>query len=759
MAVSRIALAAAFLGLGTTAARPQDISVTAEGGETVLFRADAVVRETADGPIVATGNVRANYGGRYLTADQVIYDPRTEIVTASGNVAIYEETGEVYFADEVDLTEDLGTGVATNFSALLAGDSRLAGSSVSRQPGRNDLNNAVYTACEVCTEEGNDRTPTWQIKALRVTQDEEEKVIRFRNAFVEVLGVPIFYTPYFQIADPSVERQSGFLTPSIGTSSRRGFEAEVPYYWSISDYQDVTFSPRLMTDLGVLAKGEYRLRTHDGGVVIQPGIINPSGGDTTQLADIPDTRWHFFGNAFKELDDDWQAELDVNFVSDDLYLREYDIEPEGELRDAVDILQPDRLTSELALTRRRPDSFTDVSAITFQSLRRRDDDSYSADALPRITHQRSFGVPRIGGELSVLGNFLYLNRQTGLDTARGVLSATYEKAYTTRSGHRLRGFAQLRGDVYRFEDANLGIESCRPRSDAENAPLLDNRGRPCIGTLPREGTDDGFTTTRVLPTVGAEWSMPLVKLTDSATYIIEPRVQLALSPDKDYSRDVFNEDSQFFQFDTVTLFDWSKSSGFDQWEDGQRLNVGISGTAVYGNGVTLSGLLGQQFRVSETTAFDRDTGLGDTQSDYVGNLDLRVGSRFSFDNRFRFDKDNFTLNRAESNLRANVGRLSGNLSYLRVETQNLENVSATAGSGRRDEYLTTALAYRLTDRWTIGGNWREDLENGATTAQTLLLRYQDQCTIFTINYRFDNTTVAGLDQNRSLTFNIDFTGF
>ncbi|WP_031548819.1 LPS-assembly protein LptD [Parvularcula oceani] len=752
MAISRGALVTALLALGTSsAAALQDIVVTEDADETVLFQADAVVRQTVDSPIIATGNVRATFGGQLLTAQRVEYDPDSDLVTAYGEVAIYDEDGQVYFADEAQLTGDLADGVATNFSALLAGDSRLAGSSVVRRAsGENDLNNAVYTACEVCTEEGDDRTPTWQVKALRVTQDEDDKVIRFRHAFVEVLGVPVFYTPYFQIADPSVDRQSGFLTPNIGTSTRTGFEVEIPYYWAISDYQDITFSPRHLTELGTLLKGEYRLRTHDGGLVVQSGFIDSNDDDVATELDPNAFRWHFFGSAFKELRDDWLMQVDINVVSDKGYLRTYDIEPEGELRDAVDVIQPDRLINELAFTRRLPDSYTDISAIAFQSLRFADDNDFQADALPRITHIQDLEVPGLGGDLEILGNFLYLNRPGGLDTTRGITSLTYERQHTTRGGHRFTGFAQLRGDIYRFEDADLGIESC---NTGEGTPSELNRYENCRETLPRNGEDSGFTTARFLPTVGAEWSYPLARLTDGATYILEPRVQVAVSPEKDFSTDVFNEDSQFFQFDTVTLFDWSKASGFDQWEDGQRLNYGLSATAVYPNGLTMSGLVGQQLRIDESNAFDPDTGLGQTTSDLVGNLDIRFGRHFQLDNRFRVDDQDLTLRRAESALRASVGPVSTNLSYLRTETQEL------GITDERDEFLSAALAYRLTDKWTVGGAWRENLASGETTAQSLLLRYTDQCTIFTVNYKFDNTTGGGFDQNRSLTFNVDFTGF
>ena len=781
MAVSRGALAAALLTIGTTSVLGQDLVVTDEADETVVFQAEAVLRDDEASPIVATGNVRATFGGRLLTAERVVYDPATDVVTAYGSVAIYEADGTPFFADEVTLTGDLADGVATNFSALLDGDSRLgASSAVRRRDGRNELNNAVYTACEVCAADGDAKAPTWQIKALRVTQDTEDQVIRFRNAVIEVLGVPVFYTPYVQVPDPAVERQSGFLFPRIGNSTRRGIEAEVPYYLAISDHQDITFNPKFMSELGTLVQGEYRVRTHDAGAVIQAGLIGAEDGVPEA---IPDLRGHVFASAFKDLPDGWRAQIDVNLTSDDDYLQFYDVEPEGSLQDGLDVIRPDRLVSEIAFTRRTDRSLTDISAISFQSQRSEDDDDFQADALPRITHQRDYDV--LGGELTLLGNLLYLNRTAGLDTSRAVATATFERTHTTRGGHRFRGFAELRGDVYRFEEADQGVDGCNV-SDVAGAPRVGflDRFENCRLALPRDAEDDGFTTAHLLPTVGVEWSYPLAKTTEGATYIVEPRVQLVASPETDFGEDVFNEDGQFFQFDDVTLFDWTKGTGFDLYEDGQRVNVGLAGTAVYRNGLTVSGLVGQQYRLQKTDAFadDRpvfvrdpvtgvvvrdpetneplvaravvnDTGLGDETSDFVGNLDIRYNANLALTNRFRFDKDDLTLDRGETTMRGRYGRLSGALSYLRVERQ------ALGTAGERDEFLTASAAFELSDKWTIGGGFREDLDRGDATARNLLLRYRDQCTLITLNYREDNTRGLAFGTDRSILLDIDLLGF
>ena len=56
--------------------------------------------------------------------------------------------------------------------------------------------------------------PLWQLKAVRVTHDQAEHKMEYRDAWLEIYGVPIAYTPYFSHPDPSVKRQTGLLVPN-----------------------------------------------------------------------------------------------------------------------------------------------------------------------------------------------------------------------------------------------------------------------------------------------------------------------------------------------------------------------------------------------------------------------------------------------------------------------------------------------------------------------------------------------------------------
>ena len=120
-----------------------------------LITADEINYDQELGVITAVGNVEVSRDERVLLADTVSYNERTDVVTASGNVSLLEPSGEVLFADFVELTGDLQEGVVQALKVLFAdGRTRMAAVSGQRVEGRRTvLNNAVYSPCELCQKD------------------------------------------------------------------------------------------------------------------------------------------------------------------------------------------------------------------------------------------------------------------------------------------------------------------------------------------------------------------------------------------------------------------------------------------------------------------------------------------------------------------------------------------------------------------------------------------------------------------------------
>lgn len=705
---------------------PAAAPVPAAEQSEVLFEADIVTRETETSPILAEGNVRAYFGNRYLRADRLSYNPETDIVVAEGNVSITDENLETAFAGRVELTGDLRDGVAENFSALLAENARMAADTAVRKQGaRTQLTRALYTACDVCQEDGDSKVPTWRVRALRVTRDEERKVVRFHHAFFEIKGVPILYTPFLQGPDPSVERQSGFLTPVIGASSRLGFNLELPYYLAISNHQDATFYPKYTSNDGMLWQGEYRKRDVSGYHVWQAGVIDFANDAVDEngnpFVDTPGVRWHFFGRGYRNFGDKWTAGYDVERVSDDTYLRRYDVERRGDLRQEIVTSNTNRLRSN-AYARWR-DGGTEFTANTylFQGLRAADDSSLTPYVLPLLNFRHDFQWEIVGGRAYLNANFASLQRTSGVDDQRFTASAYWEREYLTENGHRFGAFGEMRGDIYYFHDLNEGTES-----------------------IPGIPGDDNELVARIAPTAGIEWSYPLTRRLGGARLFIEPRVQVIASPANRNPTAILNEDSRSVEFDYAGLFEYNKSTGFDAFEDGQRANIGVTASAVFDNGLTVEASVGEQFRLQNTAAFDPSSGLSEKRSDIVGALNLRYKNIVGIENRFRIDDDDGAIQRAESFAYLNVWRFSGSVSYVRLNEEN-----ALDDLIRREE-LNGTMRVKLTKHWSTGAGWREDMLAGRTISQDFVVGYVDECTTVDLIYRRDFTRDVGLPPDDAL---------
>ncbi|MGZ8409280.1 MAG: LPS-assembly protein LptD, partial [Hyphomicrobium sp.] len=317
-AVGQAALAALLL-CQSGAVRAADLDVPED--EPIVFTADELTFDQERETVRATGNVEIVYGERILLADEITYLKSQDLIVATGNVALVDVTGHVLFADRVEVTGDLREGVLENLRAILADGARFAAIGARRTDGNlTEMRKAVYSPCFLCPEEPT-RSPLWQIKAVKVVHDEKQKVIEYRDAWLELAGIPVLYTPYLSHPDPTVERKSGFLFPTFGVSSDLGVLGGIPYYWAISDDKDATFTPIYTSEQGPVLAAEYRQAMRRGWLSIR-GSGTYYGSDST-VEDVPDVRGHVFSEFRYDIDDTWRGGIDFNRASDDTYLRRY----------------------------------------------------------------------------------------------------------------------------------------------------------------------------------------------------------------------------------------------------------------------------------------------------------------------------------------------------------------------------------------------------------------------------------------------------
>ena len=190
--VAAPALAAALLLAAQTAPAQTPDPNSPEQSPSVLT-SDTLTYDTENETVTASGNVEISTGKRRLLADEVRYDQRADKMRATGNVVLIEPNGDAIFGKEVEVTGDLQEGFVQAVGMLLEDDSRIAANRADRSGGnRVDFDRAVYSPCPLC--ENGESGPLWQIKARHVVLDEKAQTVTYRDARMELFGVPIAYS-------------------------------------------------------------------------------------------------------------------------------------------------------------------------------------------------------------------------------------------------------------------------------------------------------------------------------------------------------------------------------------------------------------------------------------------------------------------------------------------------------------------------------------------------------------------------------------
>ena len=218
--------------------------------DAVYLRADLLEGES-EKSIQASGKVELRTRRQTVLADWLYYDLAKEEVWAKGNVLMRRGidwiTGpEAKFkrGDETGFFHQPEFHIGDNASRGDAKDLLFVGEN------RYQLKDFRYTTCVA----GND---DWYLTSREVDLDRSRLVGTARNASIIFKGVSIFYSPYLDFP-LSNERKSGFLTPVFGSTSSRGIEMSLPYYFNLAPNYDATLTPRVMTRRGLQINGQAR---------------------------------------------------------------------------------------------------------------------------------------------------------------------------------------------------------------------------------------------------------------------------------------------------------------------------------------------------------------------------------------------------------------------------------------------------------------------------------------------------------------------
>jgi LPS-assembly protein len=558
-----------------------------------------------DGRGSLKGNVVVRQGEVELRAGAMQIDKPSQYVKSDGRIEYTDPSVHV-------------TGAAGSYSAASGAEfqgaqfelrersARGASSSLQLTPqGVLRLKDVTFTSCPLSHE-------AWQLKADSITLDTRNQVGTGRDARVDFFGVPLLYLPWVSFPLSS-ERKSGFLFPSVGSTSSSGFQLALPYYWNIAPNADFTFQPVGYTKRGFDLGGDLRFLTESQHGELQWNYLpndTTYGGSRSrvQLDDVA------------QLPADLRLTLDAQAVSDVLYFQDFSQSPAG--------------TSTLFLNRSATLSYRDEhwsvdgQAQQYQTI----------DTTLFVTERPYARVPRlvVDSDYALLGalhygfdseivNFQHSPSAPGLPP----LPNGWREDVTPRAsldlsgpGYFLRPALAWRGTFYQLADTLPG------------APTSLSR------TLPLASVDSGLVFERESGSQGQR------------TLTLEPRVQYLYVPYRDQNAlPVF--DTALPDLNPVQLFRINRYVGADRVSDANQLTTGLTSRLLDAQSGRqfLTATIGQSYYfTTPRVTLPGETPVTAPHSDFVAQVAVTAFANWNADAAVQWDPDNERSERTQLNL-------------------------------------------------------------------------------------------------------------
>ncbi|WP_171228176.1 LPS-assembly protein LptD [Ruegeria sp. HKCCA4008] len=696
---SAIALSApTVLAAQTTSAEP-DPQAAQSQAEPALLVADKVFI-TPDRKLVAEGNVEAFQGDTKLSAQRVTYDRETGELTLEGPIRIDQGGQSTLLADSGQLDSGIQNGLLIGARMVFDQQIQIASVQAKRAAGRyTQFSKVSATSCHVCN---NGKPPLWQIRARKVTHDQLERQLYFEGAQLRVLDYPVFYFPYLRLPDPTLERATGFLVPSIRSTSQLGTGVQVPYFFKLGDHKDLTLTPYLSGKTTTLG---YRYRQ-----AFVNGRIQLEGAYTRDDVQPDQDRGYLFASGWFNLKNDFRLTFALQTTSDDAYLADYGLPG------------LDRLRSEIALERIKRDTAFKTSLIHYKTLR----ESENQDEIPSrvfdLNYEKRFFPGALGGEvrLAFIGHAHERTSDAdivGRDITRATVDAEWLRSWTFASG--LRADATVGASVDTF---NIRHDSNFPSN-----------------------------VTRSTPRAALTLRYPMTRREKiGAVQLLEPIAQLGWTNVSD--TDVPDDESTFQEFDQGNLLALSRFPAEDQREDGATGVIGLNWARYGADGQQALVTVGQVFRADADPNFTLTSGLQGTTSDLLVAGQITTANGWSLGGRGLIDSD-FSFVKAE--LRgawaSEFAGLSG--SYIWQEEDPAENIA--------DEISEIWLLgrYQVDQNWLTNAEARYDLNQSEPIRLGLGVTYQNECVQVNMSVSRRFTSTSTIEPSTEFGFTLSLTGY
>jgi LPS-assembly protein len=406
-----------------------------KGDGPVDIEADHLIYERETQTYQAHGHVVVVRGDLSLKADHAQLKMATKDLMAWGNVLL-REGEDVVECERLEVNLDSRLGKIYLAKLFLKDQNFHVTGKEAEKMGENRyrIRKGSFTTCDA-------KRPPWKFTVSELDVTLEGTGIAKGPVFY-LEDIPILYFPY-AIFPVAVERQTGFLLPSLGYSNRYGFEFKEAFFWAIAKDMDATLYLDKWGGRGFKEGLEYRY-----------AFANDTKGQANFYF-IDDhvmdrNRYAFFVQHEQKLPYDFYLKGDINHVSDRFYPTDFGEDLPTQTR--IDSASLRELRSVL-FGGKNWDQFSFLTeGMVFQDLTKSSNDE-TVQKLPQISfyaHPQSLlKTPFFYDITSSYTNFW---REKGVNAYRGDLFPTLSYPLRIFNVLKLESNVGLRETVYHVHD-------------------------------------------------------------------------------------------------------------------------------------------------------------------------------------------------------------------------------------------------------------------------------------------------------------------
>ncbi len=619
----------------------------------------------------------------FYRTDNFRYFLNTKTFRGKNLYILTDEKDKYYFSDgTIDLVskEIAGKDLVTYFNTKFSDDRnepRLKGNAGYSDSKQTKISKGAFTTCK----SRGDKCPPWVIEADKVIHDKQKKIVYYSNAWLKVYDIPVFYYPKFFHPDPTVERQTGFLKPSISSSTNLGSSIYLPYFYVLSESQDLTFKPRFYEDDKTILQTEYRSKTKNSYTIIDGSYTS---GHKSYKEDDKDSRGHLFAKSIINLEskfyDSSQININIENTTNDTYLKLFRLE--SPLLYEKDF---NTLESDITFTAEKKDLDIQASVSIYEKLNLGSSDKYEF----------------------ILPEFI-LNKNIEPDNYPGFLN--FNSSGSSRLFETNKSETKLVNDLVYFSESSIfnnGIKS-------DYNLMLKNFN--AFGN--NSSNFESSLNTKFLTKYIHRTSYPLVKRSKYYNDYLSPKISFRYSPNG-MSKEINHG------IDIGNIFANNRIGTSDTFESGKSLTFGVdySKENNTNNNKILNVELGTIYRFKEEMYLGSDNSMNKKNTDLVGKLEISPIDGNFVKYNFALNNDLNTFNSHSITGQITINNFVTKWDYIEDLLSNSKNHS-----------LKNETRYKFNDSKSFGFSTSVNKKIDFTEFYKTFYEYQNDCLTARIEY-------------------------